>query len=495
MNVSNPMLKKIRVALAIAFFLLTTLLFLDFTGVISDHFGWLAKIQFLPALLALNLVVVVALIALTLLFGRVYCSVICPLGVMQDIFTWFGKKAKKNRFSYKENHAKLRIGAFVVFVVLLVIPLTSFIAHLIAPYSAYGRIATNLFAPIYKLCNNGLASIAESNDSYLFYQVDLGITSPVSIAVALITLVGLGIVAWRFGRAWCNNICPVGTLLGYLSKISLFRPVINTDKCNGCGRCARNCKASCINPKEHVIDYSRCVTCFDCLENCKNGAIQYVRRNIKKEQKETESVDSSKRAFLTASALLVAGAAIDAKAKKVDGGLAALENKKAPVRNLSPKPAGSLSIKHFSAHCTACQLCISACPNHVLRPSTDLTHLMQPEMSYELGYCRPECNKCSTVCPAGAIQPITVEEKSSIQIGYAVFDKENCVVNTDNVSCGNCARHCPVGAIIMEDQADGKKYPAVNTEICIGCGACENLCPARPYSAIHVEGVERHREL
>lgn len=495
MNVSNPMLKKIRVALAITFFLLTTLLFLDFTGVISDHFGWLAKIQILPALLALNLVVVVALIALTLLFGRVYCSVICPLGVMQDIFTWFGKKAKKNRFSYKENHAKLRIGAFVVFVVLLVIPLTSFIAHLIAPYSAYGRIATNLFAPIYKLCNNGLASIAESNDSYLFYQVDLGITSPVSIAVALITLVGLGIVAWRFGRAWCNNICPVGTLLGYLSKISLFRPVINTDKCNGCGRCARNCKASCINPKEHVIDYSRCVTCFDCLENCKNGAIQYVRRNIKKEQKETESVDTSKRAFLTASALLVAGAAIDAKAKKVDGGLAALENKKAPVRNLSPKPAGSLSIKHFSDHCTACQLCISACPNHVLRPSTDLTHLMQPEMSYELGYCRPECNKCSTVCPAGAIQPITVEEKSSIQIGYAVFDKENCVVNTDNVSCGNCARHCPVGAIIMVDQADGKKYPAVNTEICIGCGACENLCPARPFSAIHVEGMERHREL
>lgn len=495
MNVSNPMLKKIRVALAIAFFLLTTLLFLDFTGVISDHFGWLAKIQFLPALLALNLVVVVALIALTLLFGRVYCSVICPLGVMQDIFTWFGKKAKKNRFSYKENHAKLRIGAFATFIVLLLIPITSFIAHLVAPYSAYGRIATNLFSPLYRLCNNGLASIAESNDSYLFYQVDLGIASPVSIAVALITLVGLGIVAWRFGRAWCNNICPVGTLLGYLSKISLFRPVINTDKCNGCGRCARNCKASCINPKEHVIDYSRCVTCFDCLENCKNGAIQYVRRNIKKEQKETESVDSSKRAFLTASALLVAGAAIDAKAKKVDGGLAALENKKAPMRNLSPKPAGSLSIKHFSDHCTACQLCISACPNHVLRPSTDLTHLMQPEMSYELGYCRPECNKCSTVCPAGAIQPITVEEKSSIQIGYAVFDKENCVVNTDNVSCGNCARHCPVGAIIMVDQADGKKYPAVNTEICIGCGACENLCPARPYSAIHVEGMERHREL
>lgn len=489
------MFKKVRIALAVLFFTLTTLLFLDFTGVVSSHFGWLAKLQFLPAVLSLNILVIILLAALTLLFGRVYCSVICPLGVMQDIFSWFGKKTKKNRFSYKENNAKLRIGAFVTFVVLLLVPFTSFIAHLVAPYSAYGRIATNLLSPIYRLCNNGLASMAESHDSYQFYQVDLGIASPISIAVALITLVGLGIVAWRFGRAWCNNICPVGTLLGYLSQISLFRPVINTDKCNGCGKCARNCKASCINQKEHTIDYTRCVACFDCLENCKNGAIQYVRRPIQKRQKEAESVDTSKRAFLTTGAIFVAGAAIDAKAKKVDGGLAALENKKAPVRNLSPKPAGSLSIKHFSNHCTACQLCISACPNHVLRPSTDLMHLMQPEMSFELGYCRPECNKCSTVCPAGAIQPITVEEKSSIQIGYAVFDKENCVVNTDNVTCGNCARHCPVGAILMVERADGKNYPTVNTEICIGCGACENLCPARPFSAIHVEGVERHREL
>lgn len=489
------MLKKVRVALAVLFLTLTTLLFLDFTGVVSSHFGWLAKIQFLPAVLSLNIVVIILLVALTLLFGRVYCSVICPLGVMQDIFTWLGNKTKKNRFAFKENRLKLRIGAFVVFVAALLIPATTFIAHLVAPYSAYGRIAANLLSPIYRLCNNGLASIAENNDSDLFYQVDPVIPSPVSITVALITLVGLGIVAWKFGRAWCNNICPVGTLLGRLAQLSLFRPAINTDKCNGCGRCARNCKASCINPKEHTIDHSRCVTCFDCVENCKKGAIQYVRRPLKKEPNGAETIDTSKRAFMTTGALFIAGAAMEAKAKKVDGGLAALEEKKIPARGISPKPAGSLSVKHFSDHCTACQLCVSACPNHVLRPSTDLKRMMQPEMSFELGYCRPECNKCSTVCPTGAIRPITVEEKSSIQIGYAVFDKENCVVNTDNVSCGNCARHCPVGAILMVEQADGKKYPAVNTEICIGCGACENLCPARPFSAIHVEGAERHREL
>ncbi len=489
------MLKKIRIAFAIIFFTLITLLFLDFTGVISNYFGWMAKIQFLPAVLALNLVIVFALIVLTLLFGRLYCSVICPLGVMQDIFTWMGNKTKKNRFAFKENHPKLRIGALVVFIILLFIPVGSFIAHLVAPYSAFGRIATNLFAPLYRLANNGLASVAESHNSYLFHNVNTIIPDKLSIIIALVTLIGLGILAWKSGRTWCNNICPVGTILGWMSQFSVFKPIINTEKCNGCGKCARNCKASCINPKEHRIDHSRCVSCFDCIENCRQGAIQYVKRPRLQKQENTnnESVDNSKRNFMATSALFVAGAAMEAKAKKVDGGLAVIEDKKIPVRNLSPKPAGSISVKHFTNHCTACQLCISACPNQVLRPSTNLEHLMQPEMSFELGYCRSECNKCASVCPAGAIQPISIEEKSSIQIGYAVFDKTNCVVTTDGVPCGNCARHCPVGAILMVEQADGKKYPTVNTEICIGCGACENLCPARPFSAIHVEGVEVQR--
>lgn len=122
---------------------------------------------------------------------------------------------------------------------------------------------------------------------------------------------------------------------------------------------------------------------------------------------------------------------------------------------------------------------------------------MQPEMSYERGYCRPECTKCSEVCPAGAIRPITVADKSSTQIGHAVYVYENCVINTDGVECGNCARHCPTGAIQMlpsiADDPNSPKLPVVNTERCIGCGACENLCPARPFSAIYVEGHENHR--
>ena len=105
---------------------------------------------------------------------------------------------------------------------------------------------------------------------------------------------------------------------------------------------------------------------------------------------------------------------------------------------------------------------------------------------YERGYCRPECAKCAEVCPTDAIHLTSLAEKSAIQIGHAVWIAQNCIVNTDKVSCGNCARHCPTGAIQMIPKDE-------NDERCIGCGACENLCPARPFSAIYVEGHEMHR--
>ena len=209
--------------------------------------------------------------------------------------------------------------------------------------------------------------------------------------------------------------------------------------------------------------------------------------------------DKERRRFLSTTVLLATSAVLKAQEKKVDGGLAVIEDKKIPARATRLTPPGSLDTQHFAQHCIACQLCVSACPNQVLRPSSDLRTFMQPEMSYERGYCRPECTECSKVCPAGAILPITPAEKSAIQIGHAVWIANNCVVLTDGVACGNCARHCPTGAISMVPSVTGDtsspKIPVINTERCIGCGACENLCPARPFRAIYVEGHEVHRTI
>ena len=488
---------KIRRILATIFFAFITLLFLDFTGTIHTWFGWMAKIQFLPALLALNVGVIIGLVVLTLLMGRIYCSVICPLGVFQDIISWISGKTKKNRFRYSKPLNWLRYGMLILFAVACIAGIGSLVA-LLAPYSAYGRMVSNLLSPIYLWGNNLLAYFAEQADSYTFYSTEVWIKGGVTLIVAIITLVILMVLAWKNGRTYCNTICPVGTVLGFLSRFSILKPVIDTDKCNGCGLCARNCKASCIDSKNHAIDYSRCVVCLDCIDKCKQGAIKYVPRK-KCTTCATEKVDNGRRAFMTATAIAATASVVKAQEKKLDGGLATIIDKEKPLRETPIVPPGALSAKNFAQHCTACQLCVQACPNQVLRPSTGLMNMMQPEVSYERGYCRPECTKCSEVCPAGAIRPIDKAEKSSIQVGHAVWVEKNCVVNTDQVSCGNCARHCPTGAIQMvpKDANDPKslKIPAINTERCIGCGACENLCPSRPFSAIYVEGHEVHKEV
>lgn len=492
------MLRKIRITLALIFWALVTAMFLDFTGTLHGWLGWMAKIQFLPAVLALNVAVMVGLVVLTLVAGRVYCSVICPMGVFQDIISNLSSrcKGKKKRFKFHKAHNILRYAVLAVFVIMLAAGLTA-IASLIAPYSAYGRMAQNLGGPVVLWVNNLLAPVAEHYGSYAVYTRDIWLRSLPVFIVAAITFVAIAVLAWRGGRDYCNTVCPVGTILGLISRHSLFRPVIDTDKCINCGSCARRCKSSCIDAKNHRIDLSRCVACMDCVDDCKQGAISFSVRHQQPDGAKEAKVNTGRRTFMMAGAM-AAGTAVAVKAQKtVDGGLAEILDKQRPKRATRLVPPGAVSIKHFSQHCTACQLCVSQCPNGVLRPSTDLDSIMQPVMEFDRGYCRPECHVCSDVCPSGAIKPITWVEKSSIQTGHAVWVAKNCIVNTDDVECGNCARHCLVGAITMvpsdPTNPGARKIPAIDETRCIGCGACENLCPARPFTAIYVEGHEIHR--
>ena len=478
------MLRKIRITLASIVFILCAALFLDGSGTVSSWFGWLAKLQFLPALLALNLAVVIVLIVLTLIFGRAYCSVICPLGIMQDGISHISsmRKGKKARFRWSPEVKWLRYSVLVLFIIALVAGLTS-VSALLAPYSAFGRIATSLVRP----------------------------ALPTAI-IAGVTLLVVGILAWIGGRTYCNTVCPVGTVLSFFSRFSLLRPIIDADKCRNCHACEHKCKASCINIDNHEIDYSRCVDCFNCLDSCRFGALKYrmawnrkacgaaVQGNAASSAKAVASDEgkhnAGRRAFISSSVIAATAIALEAQEKKVDGGYAAVTAKKAPERTNPIVPFGAVSLRHFHQHCTRCQLCVSQCPNDVLRPSTSLDRLMLPEMSYENGWCRPECTKCSEVCPAGAILEITPEEKTAIHVGTASVDLDLCVVNRDNVHCGNCARHCPAGAIRMvrknPDDENSLLIPTVLEDRCIGCGACEFLCPSRPYSAIHVNGRIDH---
>lgn len=498
------MLRKLRILLATISFLLITLLFLDFSGAIHAWFGWIAKLQFLPALLSSGLITISAIIIVTLLFGRIYCSILCPLGVYQDGISHIAEKRKKNRYSFKKGNKWLRYSITAVFAALIFAGLNS-IAILIAPYSIYGRIASNLFAPVYELINNGLAYLAERWHSYTFYHVDIYIKSLPIFVISIAYFLIITILSFTSGRWYCNTVCPVGTILGFFAKHSIFKPVFDTDKCNSCGLCEKNCRCSAIDSKSHVIDYTKCVTCFNCINKCHRDAMRYKLAGVDNINKVEKIADNdtrgktSRKTFIATVATIAAASTIKAQEKVVDGGLATIMQKKAPKRETPLKPAGSISLSNFTSRCTGCQLCVQACPNDVLRASSKLETFMQPEMSYERGYCRPECTQCSDVCPAGAINKVTREQKTAIQIGHAVWIGHNCIPLCDGVECGNCAKHCPSRAITMmpydaEDPAS-HKIPIVNEERCIGCGACEHVCPARPFSAIYVEGNINHRTI
>lgn len=465
----------------------------------------MTQLQFLPSLMRIiggaglyNILMVVAILLLTLLVGRIYCSVICPLGVFQDLVIWirrkYGKvmtklnakrlrkgKGKKGanylkRFGWVKEHKVLRYGILVALIGSWFV-CGQMIISLLAPYSAYGRMI------------RGIIGIGDTN------------TPCALILVAVISLVVIIASAWIFGREWCNSICPVGSILSIFSRYSIWQISIDKSKCNECGRCYKNCRASCIDGKNHKIDASRCVDCFDCIDNCSGKAISlrpvWKRSGNKAVSEPTETSsdespkDMSRRKFMISSAV-IAGAALSQSKQTLAqhdklGGLATLVDKQEPDRKGLLLPPGVKSAKDFWSKCTACQLCVSACPNGVLKPGTSLEHLLQPQLSYLEGHCRPECNACSQICPSGAILPFEKDAKLLQVIGVARVNAELCLAANGEAGCGNCARHCPVGAISMIRDEQGRRRPVVMEEQCIGCGACEHLCPSRPLSAIYVE--------
>jgi len=499
-------LKKIRVLISLVFFILTVFIFIDFTGWISNRLtGSLLYLQFVPSLLKFIGLLTVAsagflfIVLLTFFFGRVYCSTVCPLGTLQDIFSWISNKTKiSRRFTYSKPKSIVRYSILGGLVLLLFIP-SIFLLNLLDPYSLAGKIFSNLFRPLYYLGNNMLARVFQSMDNYSLYSVQVKVVSWAPVLFSFVFLLVIFFLAVFKGRWYCNVICPVGTSLGILSKISFFRIAINEKACTSCGMCSKKCKSECIDVRNKKIDFSRCVACFDCFRACPEDGIGYrfsgpdfvfsrKGRGSYAEDKETEL---SRRKFIRTTIL---GTTAIFASKFVFGGK---KEERKGISTLPVTPPGSVSIWHYTEKCTACHLCVSACPTKVLQPTFmefGISGMFQPRMDFHTEYCNFECVKCSEVCPTGAILPLTKAQKSTVQIGTSKFIKNLCIVVTKHTACGACSEHCPTKAVEMVPYLGTLTLPKIDEKICVGCGACEFACPTKPDKAIYVEANPYHRK-
>ena len=312
------------------------------------------------------------------------------------------------------------------------------------------------------------------------------------LAFPVIWLILVFWMSWKYGRLYCNTVCPVGTLLGLFSRYSLFKIAFNLDACTECGACERACKASCIDYKDKKLDFDRCVSCFNCIKSCPSGGFKYEYAFSEKQH--PKEADHYKREMLKSSATALIGLT----------GIAIAQNNiseenisTVPENRQNPStPPGSISIEHFTDACTACHLCISACPTQVLQPAFleyGALGILQPKMDYHKNFCNYECHACSKICPSGAILPLKKKDKVRVQIGIAKFIEKNCIVYTEENDCGACAEHCPTKAVHMVPYKNNLSIPEVNEDTCVGCGACEFACPTKPYKAIFVEGNMVHQ--
>jgi ferredoxin len=493
-------LRFLRIFVSVVFLLLISLVFVDVREWISP--AWADRILFLqfvpsivrfitlPALAAAGFAIV---LILTALFGRVYCSFLCPLGVFQDVFAWLARKVRlKKRYKYKEARNYLRYPLLALVVVSLLFG-SIYALSLLDPYSIFGRIFSDLARPGILMVNNGMAGLLERFDKYFLYRVNMQLITWHTVLIPVTTLVLILWLSLFYGRLFCNAICPVGTVLGLLSRLSVYKIRMNAVMCTQCGKCSFSCKSSCINIKKLEVDFSRCVGCCDCISVCPENSIGYAATSI---QKQEETTNTSKRDFIGKT--LVYGLALAGISKKSFAVVAADRPAgRIPNKISHPvSPPGSVSLSHFNDRCISCHLCVTACPTGVLQPSFlqyGFTGMMQPHMDYSVEYCNFECVKCGAVCPTGAILPLTVEDKKLEQNGQVNFILEKCIVYTDNTSCGSCSEHCPTQAVKMVPYKDALTIPETDKEICIGCGACEFACPVKPHTAIFVDGNAVHQ--
>lgn len=486
-------LRFLRIFIESSVFLLIVVSFISIIPRLP--FSIAKKTQIVPLSLSLfsqdilvPIVILMALLFMTFLFGRFYCSFLCPLGVIQDIIIGVKKKiSNKYIFRYRLPFSLLRYSVFIIFI-LSIFSGGMYIIGLLDPYSLSGKFITITFIPVIVSINNILSIFFQKFDVYFFSILDYPHVLKVSLIPFVILLTILVIFSCKYGRLFCNSICPVGTFLSFISRNPVFSIDIDKEGCITCGECAEVCKAECIDIDNFYINQSSCIRCFDCVSTCPVYAVSFEPWRMKSTcwKKDIQSENYSRREFITYSAFaLVAGGF-----SSILGRLNLYESDGPPV------PPGAMNPERYIERCSSCYLCVNNCPTGVLQPSLfnyGIEGAFIPYMDFNTAFCQYECTVCSNVCPTGALIPLLEEEKKKLQIGRAKLRKDICVVFSEESDCGACAEHCPTDAVSMVPYRNKLMKPVTDNTICVGCGACEYACPTEPLKAIIVEAIPEQK--